>query len=227
MSAFKCTVVSFVPFPLREVKPGLIPGVYLMEASDVITPQLLIVDAAKYFVYIDSTRGSLPVETGSDKVAQSICDDFVDGQLAITEFKRPAIFWVPGIIDEATLKQQHKVMCQVKIAGQRSWMIDVCKIADNDWRRYKTHTAISDNQRKFANMLGYKANEHEWMVMDEAINFHNCPVCKSRVDKEAIVCISCRYILNRDKYNPADFIGGSAFPEPLVQSSLAQHNVIG
>jgi uncharacterized protein YqjF (DUF2071 family) len=48
-----CTVVSIVPFKINEQKPGLIPGIFTIEASDGKNPQVLVVQDARHNVYID------------------------------------------------------------------------------------------------------------------------------------------------------------------------------
>jgi hypothetical protein len=93
---FTCTVISLVPFSWTEYKPGLIPGLFTIPASDSKIPVCLVVGEAKHNVYIDENRGSLPVRDASDEVARSIVEDFRDSQLGISEGCSPGVFWVAG-----------------------------------------------------------------------------------------------------------------------------------
>lgn len=215
MSEFKCTVVSYVPVSLAEYKPALFPGFFQIKASDTITPELLIVDEAIHNVYLDSSRGSLPISNSSEKVARSIVRDFIDGQMAIGDDALPAIFFVPGIMSIPKIEDEYAEMIEKRKYMQRKWMIACCKIADDDWKRYQKHNVISDVQRKFANILGYRASDHPWMVMDEILEINSCPMCKTRVERDQVICLGCKYILRPDLYTASDFAGTSiSLPVP-------------
>lgn len=201
-----CTVVSLVPFEITEYKPGLIPGTFIVPASDGDTPAILHVRAAKHNVYLDSDRGSLPIRDAADEVANSIVRDFVDGQLGRKDGAQPGIFWVPGSwsTKEVQEKFAHEIT-QAKIA-QKRWFIEICQIADNDWNRYHQHNVISDFQRKAAELLGYKREEHEWMSPAT----HNqgnirCPNCTTLLHPEVAFCPSCKCIINKEKYQTLEF----------------------
>lgn len=202
---FTSTVISLVPFEINEKKPGLYPGFFQIEESDTVTPKLLHVKESKHFVYLDSSRGHLPVKDSSALVADSICNDFISGQLDLADNARPALLWVPGSITFKEIEKYHSFKLELARRSQRQWMINRCKTADDDWKRYNKHNVVSDHQRKFANLLGYKASEHPWMVMDEALNLSKCPKCTSRIERDQVVCLGCKYILKPSEFKAEEF----------------------
>jgi hypothetical protein len=200
-----CTIVSIMPIPLNEPKPGLNPGVFRLEASDGKEPKCLTIGIARFPVYIDDTRGSLSVEAAAYKVAESIVNDFIEGQLCISDGVKPGLFWVNGEFAPNQIKEQFsKELMEAKIAQTR-WFIEICKVADNDWNERRKHTSISNFQRKAALLLGYTKDKHEWMAPDEAVTDVRCPACNVSVSSSLVVCTNCKCILNPEKYKTLQF----------------------
>lgn len=204
-SVMGCTVVSFVPFPITEEKPGLIPSRFNIEAADANTPRVLYVNEVMYYVYLDETRGSLPVQARADRVAQSIVDDYVQSQIAIDENSRPGIFWVPGRYSAFEVLLNFKDLCKEAQNVQMGWFEKLGRMGDNDWKRYGQHNAISDVQRKAAEMLGWRPEEHEWMGGRTSDTSIRCPACTMLVPKGAIICSSCKCILDPEKHKTLAF----------------------
>jgi len=200
-----CTVISLVPFEWTEYKPGLIPGLFTVKASDGKIPTCLVVGDAKHNVYIDETRGTLPVRDASDEVARSIVDDFKDSQLGISDGCHPGVFWMPGAWDAGKVLSELKAELLACSLAQRRWFIEITKIADNDWNRYHQHNVISDFQRKAAELLGYTKEEHEWMAPSLIMDARRCPGFNTSVSAGVVICPNCRRILDKEKYNPADY----------------------
>jgi hypothetical protein len=202
---FGCTVVSIMPIPLESRKPGLIPGLFKLPASDGKEPLCLVVYDSKYNVYIDDTRGSLPVREAADGVARSIVSDFVEGQLGANEGARPGLFWVVGEWTSAQIKDKYSTeLLEARIAQQK-WFIEICKIADNDWNRYHQHNVISDFQRKAAELLGYTRESHEWMAPHLVMSNQSCPACSQQVPAKVVICPNCHCVLDAEKYKTLVF----------------------
>lgn len=202
-----CTVVSVVPFPIKEFKPGLIPGYFEIGASDGKVPVCLVVPDARHNVYIDDTRGSLSVRDASDEVARSIVEDFLNSQLAITDGVHPGIFFLVGEWTPKQVEEQFGAeLTEAKIAQQR-WFIEICKIADNDWNRYHQHNVISDFQRRAAELLGYTKDSHEWMAPSLVMSSQKCPGCNSQVAAGIAICPTCSCILDKEKASKLEFAG--------------------
>lgn len=191
---FACTVVSLVPFALTESKPGLVPGYYAIPASDTITPQVIHVHEAKHYVYLDSGRGSLPVINSPERVANSIVKDYVNGQLAVKTDARPAIFFVPGTWTPEQILDKFGTRCKLHLNLQKNWFMAIVKLADDDWKRYGKHNVISDNQRTAANLLGLRASDHPWLMMDQVANAVKCKACFQNIEPNQVICHVCKAI---------------------------------
>ena len=203
----QCTVVSIVPFDILEEKPGLVAGRYFIPASDGKEPQLLYISRAIHYVYLDETRGSLQVRDAPDEVARSIVEDFTNSQLRISENAKPGIFWKSGSISKETVKTQFKDDLDKARIKQFNWFVELCKLADDDWNRYHLHNCVTDFQRKAAEIIGWRPEEHEWMAARTVLGGNRCPSCQTLVAPNVIVCPSCSCILDHEKYSKLQFAG--------------------
>lgn len=193
-----CTVISLVPLQIMEEKPGLFPPRFIIPESDTVIPQVLHVYSATHYVYLDEARGMLQVKDPSDVVARSIVQDFCTSQLGTTDEVGPALWWVDEHIEwEKVLEHQRKVIPERK-ERQRSWFINLAKIADDDWTRYHKHTVISDFQRKIGNLLNLNPEDHEWMAplaLQEG-RTQACPYCGTSIIMGAVICGTCHQIID-------------------------------
>src|SRR4051812_44541048 len=100
------TVVSLVPFPIDETKPGMTPSRFYIDPAPREGFSCLLVQKCRHGVYLDEFRPTLIVPTAPEEVAESICMDYKRGQLGIkmTEAE-PGLFWVPGAFAN---KETHK-----------------------------------------------------------------------------------------------------------------------
>lgn len=196
----KCTIISLVPFELLEYKPGLIPPAFLIEASDGETPTILHVGNSLHYVYLDDTRGSLPVRGPSDVVARSIVTDYIESQLGVGDNSRPGIFWVPGEWNLAEIRIKFKDQLEKAKKDQENWFTACCRIADDDWNKYHQHNVISSAQRKMAVMLGWDPKQHEWMAPKSVQDASSakCFACFSVLNNpEQMVCHVCKAVLKQ------------------------------
>lgn len=200
-----CTVVSLVPVDLREEKPGLVPPRFCIPASDGKHPQVLHIGTATHFVYLDEARGSLPVRNPPDWVAKSVVDDFISAQLRISEVAKPGLFFVAGKWSSVEIQAKFKVQLEQAWIMQQNWMMEVCKLADDDWNKFHQHNVVSDTQRKFAQMLGWRVEEHEWMSPRTTLQSTMCPSCGKLAPLNAVVCQECKCILDAEKYKELKF----------------------
>lgn len=198
----KCTVVSIVPFPIDEKKPGLYPGHFRIPAAKADDFELLVVERSVHHVYVDHDRGSLTVPVPSDEVARSICQDYTRGQLLyVMGESEPGLFFVPG---EYTSKKAILEVIKEKLAAaremQRNWFVKLVKLGDDEWNKYHNHKMISDLQRYAAKTLGL---QREWNVEGQAEATSFCPACKMVMPTGALICGSCRTIVNPEAYKKA------------------------
>lgn len=208
MNLLNCTVVSLVPFPIMEIKPGLIPGRFAIPESDTITPTLLSVGAGYHYVYLDETRGHLQVRDGSDEIARSIVQDYVSAQLMINEECSPGLFWVSGALKLQTILTDYADRLAEAKVKQKNWFIQLCRLADNDWNKHHQHNVVSDFQRKVAGLIGWNPSEHPWMSSvgeNNVIIKKKCFGCGSMNDDDIAICPTCRCIIDPEKYKTLAF----------------------
>jgi hypothetical protein len=202
----KATIVSFVPFPITEEKPGVYPGYFhIPPCRDVDIPNLLVIGDSKYHVEIDADR-TVTVPCPAPDMARSIVNDYLISNLeySVEHESMPAIFWVEG---ERTWEQIQKnnaeQIVQVR-QYQLNWFRRLVTLADDDWERTRQHRAITDTQRHAARALGLS---RPWIIPTTAERETKkfCIACRSEVHPEAVVCQNCRAILNIVEYSKLQF----------------------
>lgn len=199
-SSVKSTVVSVVPFEIEERKPGLYPGYFKVPAAVDGEPQVLVIDNAVHYVYLDETRGSLQVRVPSYEIAASIVNDYCGSQLAVEVDGKPGIFWVTGEVAAKDVKTKYPRELMQARELQKRWFLALVKIADDDWARYHQHKSISDFQRYAARSLNL---DREWLLAPETIA--QCPACKNNVPVGAIVCPNCRCVIDKEAHKTLVF----------------------
>lgn len=198
------TVISILPFAIREKKPGLIPSeFYIPSAIDEF--QTLVVKRCTFAVYLDEHRPPLVVPDPSDQVAQSIVYDFKVATIGfIPDEVEPGLFWVPGAFtSREEIARLFKVELEDARRKQMNWFKKLVAVADDDWGKYQQHKFISSIQRFAAKTLKL---ERAWNldVLTEQASIR-CPYCATQVAVGQIVCGSCRGILDKTKFKPEDF----------------------
>lgn len=200
----RATVISLVPFPIAEFKPGIYPGFFEIEPSTDNVPQLLVVEDSKYHVEIDENR-TITVKCPAEDIARSIVEDYVSANLAfdIEEDASPAIFWKPGKFDLEGVKSNFSKDIEYQLGRQIRWFNKLVRMADDDWEKTRQHKAISDIQRYAAKALKLA---RPWVIVSAVQEgIIKCIACQQTVDAKAIVCPFCKCILNMDKYKTLQF----------------------
>lgn len=201
---YVCTVISIVPRAIRQEFPGLIPPVYEIPASNGTDPVCKIIGPAMHFVYLDDNRGSIKIPDSPQEVARALCEDFCNSQIGVSPDSpgRPGVFWVNGSCLAEEVRTKHKEKYDDAVRLQAVWMMELVKMADNDWNRYRAHNVVSEFQILVARLLGWTPEQHEWMTQE--IKTLTCPSCGTPVGKQ-IVCPVCRCILKPDEYKNLQF----------------------
>jgi len=197
------TVISMVPVAINENKPGLIPAAYHIPAC--LRPlndfNILVVERAKFGVYIDENRPALIVPEPSDRVAESICRDLkVSWGHYVPDQSEPGLFWVHGEHTKTGLARAPEFMDRYERALrlQRVWLEKLVEEGDDYWAKHRARRMISDLQRAAATALGLKK---EWDLKNEvATSLSVCKFCRGEVHPEAVICKHCTGILNVERY---------------------------
>jgi len=204
---YQCTIVSIVPFPIIEEKPGLFPGRFSIPASIKNNPEILHVGKSVHYVYLDQDRESMQIRTSPEEVAASIVNDFVSSQLGIDEKSKPGIFFIPVKKTITEVKEECRVELAQAETSQNRWFLNCCKIADDDWNRYHQHRVISDTQRKMAELIGWTQDKHEWLSAVVNSQDSKCPACGTPIMFGIVICPNCKVILDKEKAKQFQFAG--------------------
>lgn len=205
MSDRIATLVSIVPFPITEWKPGIYPGMFELAPSVKNEPEVCHVGDSCYWVEIDPDR-SIRVLCAADDIAKAIVEDYLISNL---EYNRdtdtmPGIFWKPGKFSKEEVKTAFARDLAYAVEKQNRWFTALVKLADDDWEKTHQHRSITDMQRYAVKALGL---ERDWIVIPkiEGNSFKKCPACTTMVAVEAILCPNCKCILNKKKYDELKF----------------------
>lgn len=208
---YAATIVSIVPFVIEEDKPGIYPGHFVIPASVDESPQFLHVGESIYHVEVDEDR-TVTVKCPPTEMARSLVEDYVKATLAYDERleAQPGIFWMFGKISKMDLMNNNDLLERLETAKrqQYNWFKRLIEMADDDWEKTRQHRSISDTQRYAAKAL---KQDRPWIVSLDSIakqvvdNSASCPVCKSRISTEAIVCPQCKAILKLEEHKKFQF----------------------
>jgi hypothetical protein len=151
-----------------------------------------------HYVYLDESRGILQVKDPSDVVAKAIVHDFVTSQLGISDEVGPALWWVDSELNLEQVVEKEKIIMNEMRLRQRKWFVNLIKMADDDWVRYRQHNVISDFQRKIGHILDLNPEDHEWMTplaLQQGKTFA-CPFCMTSIPTGSVICSSCHEIID-------------------------------
>lgn len=199
------TVVSILPYPLWEKKPGLVPGDFRIPYTEPGDFTLFNVERCQHSVYLDENRPRLVVPDPSDLVARSIAEDHKTAMVCYEGgVAEPGISWVWGeYLNNANGKQAflqtHRALLSEMQDKQVEWYKRLLLMADDDWARYKQHKFITNLQRTAAGVLGQ--TNREWMIehkIEEALS--KCKFCFVQVHPQACICPSCHGIIDEERY---------------------------
>lgn len=187
---------------IHELKPGLNPAEYRIEASKDGKPSILIVDDAKYTyrALYDSPKINVPV-LGQDLV-RSIVEDFVSAKLcSVPGQKQPAVFFLEGEWTAETVMKLHKDKVEKYLAMQKEWYIELVKLGDIDWaKKPGSHQMVTGDSKIAAKELGF---ERPWLLEVPVVQQNALKVCKgcaSEIPQAAIVCKYCQVVQDENAY---------------------------
>lgn len=212
MQVNKVTIVSTLPFILTERKPGQIPHLY--EIASAPTKDTLgithIGDAwfPELVPFADEKAPPRRIPISAEGVAEGIVNDYIGASLAVQydildngSRRLPGIFWVNGVKNGTQILETELIKVKQARLNTIAWFEALTKLADDAWQKFHQHIFISDLQRKACTYLGFKGREWNVDVVEQLASVASCPSCFSQVNKEAVICLNCKYILNKTKYN--------------------------
>lgn len=213
-----CTVISLVPFSIKEIKPQVIPGYFQIPPAKKDSFQRLPVGESIYWME-SPYKGMPPIKITETPraMARSIVNDYIEAQLATDTDTAPGLFWVEGHWDKREITEGFASELEAARNRQNRWFVNLIRIADDDWAQSHQHRAISDIQRHAARALGMSK---EWLTVSVDERMVQCPLCKELVRHDAIVHNMCGYILKPEEYEKLR-------NRILPKSAIEQLNSIG
>ena len=199
------TVVSLVPVPIHEFKPGLIPEYTDIPPAKSGDFEILHVTDAAHFLYLDHERGSRRIPEPVSEYARAICEDYIAGQLEVSreDDAFPGLFWVYGKLSKDVIKIQHKIELEEAIKRQIRWFERLVRKADDSWSEARRHDNIAHVMRIAARELKL---EREWLIEDLKMGNQSCPACGSLLGPNLpVVCPNCRCVLDKEKFKALTF----------------------
>jgi uncharacterized protein involved in tolerance to divalent cations len=165
----ECTIVSLLPRRIEEIKPSLVPGIYIIPAcKDKHTPAILHVKDGYSRLYKGEGQ-TFPVTHTAEEIAKSLVEDYWTAQLEVDIDAKPAIFWLPGKVTAKEVLEKHAEVLKKARTKQIKWFRKLVRRADEDWAATKQPRLITDIQRYAADSLGLK--NKEWMHEVEEAEF--------------------------------------------------------
>lgn len=202
------TIISIVPFPISEMKPGIYPGNFDIPASKNFEPEVLVIGDSKYHVSIDENR-SITVKCVAADVAKSIVEDYIVSNLGFSLENGcwPGLTYELGTFTKSEVKSKFAQKLEALKKNQLNWFKKLVEMADDDWEKTHQHKCISDMQRHAARALNL---DRPWIINVTADSLTKevltkCGACRSIISSEAIVCPNCKCILDAVKYKALTF----------------------
>lgn len=200
MDPTKATIVSIVPIKIVIPAPHINPSFYTVPAAKIGEVQVLVIGEVTYPIYMGEGRSIVNKELAYT-TAEQLMNQYVSAQLGLGDNCRPGIFIVPGSFTASEIKTQFPKELETANTQQRNWFAKLVNEGDDCWNKFHRSAAISELQRKACTWLGI---EREWNI-DVAAVVQKCPACKGNLPDGAIVCGSCRTIINAKAYKELGF----------------------
>jgi hypothetical protein len=194
------TVVSVYPKHIKEVKPTISPGIFILEPGTPEKPTILHVESSSYWLELQEEQPLMEIVNFSTQVAESIVKDYCNGLLACNMTDTmPGLFWVPGKFTLRDLQQKQPHLLEAAIRKQHRWYEALLNLADSLWAQTNGNPlTISEDMRIAAREL--KQETKDWMANFLAVAQVKCHACGSLKDPNFPVCPSCRAV---DMNHPA------------------------
>lgn len=196
----KATIVSILPKNIYEIKPTLQPGVFSIPAGSYEKPEIYLVGPSSWWREIDEEQPLIEIPVSAVMIAESIVNDYCNGILASDMGEHmPGLFWLPGSLSLAEVREKHKPQLERANVKQRNWFTVLVKMADTLWARSQGNPlAISEDMKMAAHQLNI--TDREWLKNFQNISLVSCKACGNMNKSDIVVCPNCKIILDADKF---------------------------
>lgn len=197
----KSTIISIFPRHIKEHKPTIQPGVFIIQPGTYDNPTTLVVGPSSWWKEIDNEQPLLEIPTSSVQIAKSIVRDYCNGMLGCNmSSSMPGLFWVPGEFTPLEFKLKHQKLMEEAKKKQDTYYLALIKLADSFWARTNGNPlCISDDMRLAARELNVHQAK-DWMK-DFTITTEQskCPACGSLRNTAYPVCPTCKAVIDQGR----------------------------
>lgn len=192
------TLISVCPFELNEPKPTCTPAEFHINAAQPDDFEILVIGKVWVDRYIQSPSGEGVNERfleDSMVVANAIIRDFAQAQLVGIHNSdcQPGLCALEGEYTKAEILKNHKPKLDEARSRHKRFCIELVKLADDDWQKFRQHRMITDRQRQAALYLRLT---RDWMIDPDEIMNIKCPYCKTSIAGDSIVCNNCTQVVD-------------------------------
>lgn len=200
-----CTIISTLPFRIEESRPGLYPSRFVLGAAprDSVS-SLMVKDGYHYVPSNNDKQPLIPVTDVGEKICKSVIDDFVSScPEVMTEpnsdgiIPKPGIFFVNGAFQQTELPGKFKLETEKAHKQTLAWFERLVKEGDVQWAKLQHPKAVMDIQKMAALYMGI---DRPWSQKLTDMIQILCTMCRSKVNKEAVLCPNCKFILKPEKF---------------------------
>jgi hypothetical protein len=196
------TLVSIMPWAVREKKPGLNPGEFMLPPGSVKEPAMFVIRKAQIRM-MDQDYRFYAMDIPLEQVAKDVVNCYNHALVGFEhEVAVPGFFWVEGEYEtvEALKKDHYKTILEAE-KKMVEWFRRLVRMADDDWAVLPQHQQISDIQRTAAKYVNV---ERPWLATDVSES-KRCPACRTIVQTASAVCFACKFILDEEAYKNMKF----------------------
>jgi hypothetical protein len=209
----KVSIISILPIEIRDTKPNLYPGNFIIPAGTRAKPGILTIGNSRFYVPMAFGAAPLPVQSYCLEVANSVVNDWIGALIEVTPECRPGIFVAPKQFNstQQVLAELATELIKAEEA-QRQWFMRLVNEADHEFSKHNQARSISDLQKIAGRELNLQ--NKPWLMTVDQLSVNNCPACFKPVNTNAVICGDCRYILKPDIYENMKFAEIRSNPTP-------------
>jgi len=203
----KTTIVNLFPREIREKKPTLVPGEFVIPAAPKNDFSFIIISPASWFREIDESQPALEIPVNSFELANSIVRDYCNGLVGCDmEDKMPGLAVIPGALTREEIIKNHSDKLEIAKTKQDNWFKELVLLADVLWARTQGNPlAITNDARLAAEMLNLK--NKPWLGDVRVFELEPCPACGTMRNPAYPICHNCKTVVNQDKLNALTEVG--------------------
>jgi hypothetical protein len=192
------TVVSILPFAIREDMPHIHPNLYTMDPAPKDGFSTLVIKDGLDRVYAGDGKHVERIVLAKE-IADNLVRMSTSSQMGVGENAAPGLFVLEGKVSPEAIKTNHSDKLKEAQVRQRNWYKNLLRDADDMWTKYHQHRMISDVHRFACTALG---QQREWNVIIDTDNGPQfCPACGGTLPSATVTkCLHCQTVIKPEEH---------------------------